>query len=502
LVKALIATILPKLFAVFYDLHCNCFALQPLSLHIIFRRMKLHTALYIFFVFCIGYIISAGGSSCAQIGSISGGNKDTIAPVLVAANPKIPAVNITGKSITLTFNEYVEVADAQNNLLVSPYPQKAPEISYKLKTVSIKLKDTLLPNTTYALNFGNAIRDVNEGNPLMNFTYVFSTGSSIDSLTFSGKVQLAETGQIDSTINVLLYRNANDSSVQQKKPQYMAKLNGDGSFKFINLPAGTFSVYALKDGDGSKTYNSKTEIFAFADAPVVISDSTTPVQLYAYAAEKREKEKAAATKPKAAPKKLRYNFKALSEKQDLRKSQLEIEFTNGIKLADSTKIFITDTNYNPVATTRYTIDSNKLFITAAQWTEDADYRLIISKGAVTDISDSTITKADTLKFQTKRQSDYGNVVLRFKNIDFAKHPVLQFVQGEIIAGSYALTAAEWRNKLFMPGEYEIRILYDDNNNGKWDPGEYAKKRQPEKVIALPKKFAVKENWDNESDINL
>ena len=94
------------------------------------------------------------------------------------------------------------------------------------------------------------------------------------------------------------------------------------------------------------------------------------------------------------------------------------------------------------------------------------------------------------------------MVFRFGNLDFNKHPVLQFVQQDIVKASFTLTQKEWRNKLFNPGEYEIRILYDANNNGIWDPGNYAKKMQPEQVIVLPKKITIRENWENESDINL
>ena len=465
--------------------------------------MKVRNILYSFSIIAAAYSISISNSGCAQIGSISGGTKDTVAPVLISSSPKLLATNISSNKITLTFDEYIgEMQDIQANVLVSPYPKIYPEISSKLKTVTVKLKDTLLPNTTYAINFGSAIKDVNEGNPLKDFIYVFSTGNTIDSLSLTGKVILAETGKVDSTIIVMLYPNANDSSVQQKKPAYIANVKGDGSFIFNNLPPGSFNVYALNDGDGGKTYNSKTEVFAFADSIVTITENTAPVSLFAYAEEKKEKTPAGTTiKPKtAAQKKLKYTPKAVSEKQDLR-NNLELGFSNKLKKIDSTKIILTDTNYTPVSGVSFMLDSNKLIV-KTKWLEDADYRLIILKDAVTDDIDSTFAKTDTLKFKTKKESDYGNMVLRFSNIDFTKHPVLQFTQEDNVKESFSITEKEWRYKLFPPGEYEIRILYDDNNNGKWDPGNYLKKIQPEKVIALPKKLSIRENWDNESDINL
>ena len=94
------------------------------------------------------------------------------------------------------------------------------------------------------------------------------------------------------------------------------------------------------------------------------------------------------------------------------------------------------------------------------------------------------------------------MVLRFSNLDLTKHPVLQFVQGEAIKNSYSLTSLEWNNKFIIPGEYDIRILFDNNNNGKWDPGDYSKKLQPERAITLKEKLGVRANWDNERDIKL
>jgi hypothetical protein len=134
--------------------------------------------------------------------------------------------------------------------------------------------------------------------------------------------------------------------------------------------------------------------------------------------------------------------------------------------------------------------------------EAMKYHIIMDTTAITDSANNQLAKFDTLRFTTKQQSDYGNVVLRFSNIDLAKHPVLQFVQGEEIKQSYPLSQAEWSNKFINPGEYEIRILFDDNNNGKWDPGNYNQKRQPEKAITLKDKLAIKANWDNERDIKL
>ena len=233
--------------------------------------MRSKHILFSLFIVSLLYIIGISNAGCGQVGMPTGGPKDSIPPRLVSASPALNSVNVKDNKITLTFNEYVDLKEAQTNVLISPLPKKQPAIDFKLKTVTVKLKDTLLPNTTYSINFGSSIVDNNEGNPFKNFTHVFSTGNQIDSFTLTGKVILAENGKHDSTLIAMLYRKTDDSAVQKNRPDYVARLSGDGSFTFVNLPAGSFNIYALKDNDGGKTYNSKKEMFAFAEAPVSIS---------------------------------------------------------------------------------------------------------------------------------------------------------------------------------------------------------------------------------------
>ncbi len=462
--------------------------------------MRSKHILFSLFIVSLLYLIAIGNAGCGQIGMPTGGPKDSIPPRLVNASPALNSVNVKDNKITLTFNEYVDLKEAQTNVLISPLPKKQPSIDFKLKTVTVKLKDTLLPNTTYSINFGSAIVDNNEGNPYKDFTYVFSTGNQIDSFKLYGKVILAETGKYDSTLLAMLYRKTDDSAVQKSRPDYVARLSGDGSFTFVNLPAGSFNVYALKDGDGGKTYNSKKEMFAFADAPVSISAKSDPVVLYASAQEK-ESNNTKTLKP-AFAKRLQYSSSAGFQGQDLL-TPFVLSFNNPLKTFEPAKLILRDSNYKPVPAASWTIDSTRTKITlAAKWQEAMDYRIIIDTSAVIDSANNRLIKADTIRFTTKQQSDYGNVVLRFSNLDLAKHPVLQFVQNEVIEESYPLKALEWSSKFVKPGEYEIRILFDDNNNGKWDPGNYSKKLQPEKAITLKDKLAIKANWDNERDIKL
>src|SRR5262245_37324416 len=161
--------------------------------------------LFLFFLIILSILKILVLSGCANIVPPQGGFRDSLPPVLVKVSPADSSVNFTGRKISFAFDEYIMVENFQQNMLVSPIPKTTPTYLSRLNTVTVTLKDTLEPNTTYTLNFGDAIKDVNEGNIMKNFTYVFSTGPSIDSLMFRGNVILAETGQVDSTLTVMLH---------------------------------------------------------------------------------------------------------------------------------------------------------------------------------------------------------------------------------------------------------------------------------------------------------
>ena len=454
-------------------------------------------ALYFFLLILVLPKIIVLTSGCAQIIAPTGGPRDTLPPKLVTANPGLKATNFTGNRVNLYFDEYVHLQDIQQNLLVSPTPKYNPYIDSKLKSVTIRLRDTLELNTTYTIDLGNSIRDINENNALKDFKYVFSTGTSIDSLNFSGKVQVAETGNVDSTLIVMLYKNLADSAVIKQKPKYIARLDGKGNFLFQNLSGGAYKVYALIDADGSRTYNSKAELFAFADSNINVTNNTSPITLYAYAEEKE--------KPKptgAAEKKLTYTTTA-SQKQDVL-NDLKIRFNRSLKNLDRQKILLTDTLNNVIKNVEIIADStNKILFIKTKWVQDANYKLIIPKDFATDSTGLySLAKSDTIKFKTKGEEDYGIIKLRFINFDKSKNPVLQFVQNNEVIGSYPLTSEIWNAPMFNPGEYELRVLYDNNKNGKWDPGNFAEKKQPEKVFSISQKLSVRENFEKDVDIEL
>lgn len=448
-------------------------------------------------------------SGCANIIPPGGGPKDTIPPKLISAFPKDSAINVSSNKITLVFDEYVNVKDAQTNLIVSPVPKNFPLVDFKLKNVTIKLKDSLEPNTTYSFNFGDAIKDVNEGNVAKNFTYIFSTNSTIDANTFSGKVRLAETGKIDTTLIVLLHKNLADSAIYKVRPRYYCKLDGKGNFIFNNLPEGKFAAFVLPN-DYTKRYDDSTKLFAFSDSLIFINANTKPITFYAFEEKKRKTETKLNTSTntnknsKVKKEDTRFRFTSSLENglQDLLSPSLTLTLNRKIKSFNSSQIFLTDTGYKDLKNYTVKLDSSKTKVSIEyNWKEDMQLRLIILKDAVSDTSGVTLLKADTLKFSTKKESDYGSLKIRFTNVDFSKNPVLQIVQSDKMEASIPINESNLFRKLFTPGDYDLRVLFDANENGIWDAGNYKKRQQPEVVQLLQKKLIVKANWDNEVEIN-
>ena len=472
--------------------------------------MKRLVAYLVVASFIIGILAVSG---CANIIPPTGGPRDSLPPLLVHANPPDSTRNFPGGRIVLTFNEYVELNNAQENLIVSPIPKIEPFPDAHLRTITIRLKDTLEPNTTYSINFGRAIRDINEGNEMRDFTYIFTTGNYFDSLELSGRVLIAETGRPDSSLIVVLHRSLDDSAVAKENPRYFTRIDSGGHFTFRNLPSGTFAVYAMKTEGGMKRYTSPQQLFAFADSPMVIGPSTPPVVLFAYAEPKEETGTTPSTStlptrgvaPKGGPqdKVLRIQTNLEGGQLDLL-SHLEIQFNGTIKTMDTTKARMTNEVYEPVSNVRYLLDSSRKKLTVqSNWIPSRGYNLIVSKDFVEDSTGRKIIRDDTLSFRTRSLSDYGSLKLRFINLDLSRHPVLQFVQGGELKYSHVFTDRNVNIRLFQPGEYELRILYDENQNGKWDPGEFfGKHKQPEKVQPLQRKLEIKPNWDSEVDITL
>ena len=217
---------------------------------------------------------------CAKRGSITGGLKDTIAPVLKISFPKNFSTNFEGNEIKLVFDENVKLKNLNKQLIISPPMKNEPLIlpTTASKTISIKIKDTLQPNTTYSFNFGQSIADNNEGNPLNQFQYVFSTGDYIDSLSLGGSVKSAYDKEVEPFVSVMLYEvndSFKDSIIYTQNPRYVTNtLDSLKTFRLDNLKAGKYLLVAMKDYNSNNKYNPKTDKIGFNKGFISIPNDT------------------------------------------------------------------------------------------------------------------------------------------------------------------------------------------------------------------------------------
>lgn len=449
----------------------------------------------VFFVLISMYI-----TGCANIIPPGGGPRDSLPPKLIVALPKDSATNVRTKNFLLSFDEYVTLQGLQENLIVSPTVKNTPIIDYKLKNVTIKFKDSLEENTTYTLDFGKAIVDVNESNMAKGFRYIFSTGNNIDNGNYNGHVKIAATGKVDSTLIVVLHNNLNDTSIYNNTPRYYTRVDGKGNFSFKNLAPGKYAAYVIPT-NFSRKYDDSTNYFGFLNAPVLASEKIKSDTIYAFEAFKKVEKKiyaAASSKDSKEDKRLKYNASFNNGEQDLL-GPLELSFAKKITIKDTASIRLVDTSFVSKEGYTVTLDSSALKLSIGyNWPAGEPFKLLLPKGAVTDSLGNATAKSDTLSFYTKKEVDYGLIKFKFPNIDTSLHPVLQIIERNEIINSYPLLSNQLLIKRYKPGSYELSILFDTNKNGIWDTGSFKfNKRQPEIVIEIPKPISVRNNWDNE-----
>lgn len=225
---------------------------------------------------------------CAKRGTPTGGPKDSIPPVLVNASPKLNSTNFDSEEIRLTFDEWIKLDKVQDQLIISPPLEKS---SYEIKPLSgvtkkvfLKFLDSLAPETTYTINFGNSIQDNNENNPLTFFSYTFSTGETIDSLYIRGNTKDAFSQESDEFISLQLYRVDSlfkDSIIFNDKPTYISNTLDSTNYKFQNLKEGKYLLIALKDVDNNYFFDPFYDKIGFLDSLITLPrDSVIDLKLF------------------------------------------------------------------------------------------------------------------------------------------------------------------------------------------------------------------------------
>ena len=226
--------------------------------------------------------------NCANKGSPDGGEKDITPPEIVKTTPENYSTNFDGNEIKIYFDEYVKIKDLQKQLIISPPMKTQPEITplgSASKYITIKIYDTLQPNTTYAFNFGNSIQDNNEGNPYPYYRYVLSTGNYIDSLSVKGQITHATKREPDTFVSVVLYEvdsTYQDSIIYKETPKYITNtLDSLTTFSIDNVKAGKYKLLAFKDANTDNKFQHKVDQIGFYEGFIdVPTDSTYKIKLF------------------------------------------------------------------------------------------------------------------------------------------------------------------------------------------------------------------------------
>lgn len=207
-------------------------------------------------------------SGCAKIVAPTGGPKDEDHPLIVEIDPPDNTINFDSKKINITFNEYIQLKDLNNNLIISPPIEEKPEIKVKGKTLVIEFMEELKDSTTYNIYFGNSVQDFNEGNPIENFQYVLSTGSYIDSLSIEGQVINSFNLLPEEGVFVMLYKDFEDSVPIKQIPLYISKTNEEGIYRINNIGNNQYKLFCLRDFNKNYLFDLPNEDIAYLDSLV------------------------------------------------------------------------------------------------------------------------------------------------------------------------------------------------------------------------------------------
>ncbi len=524
---------------------------------------------------------------CAQIAPLTGGKRDLNPPKLLEAIPANASVSFTNEVIILRFDEYVQVKDLPNQLIVSPKLKTTPQITADGKKIHIKLvKEELKPKTTYRIYFGKSVADMNESNILPNLEYVFSTGDYIDSLKLKGSVKEAFNNKPADKILVGLYDNDNttDSLPYLQSPDYTAKTNEFGEFHFSNLPYRAFRMVAFSDANKNSVYDGLNEKISYLDSELHLScDSTIHLKLFQEENTKKfikqqvtpyygflqlflNKKTKVAVQPFNIPDSARWLESAVNKEKDtigvyysgiIDTLNLLVRYLPENK-TDTLKINLPKYKFSNKKFKTYTLNTfgaklglnQKLKLSFINWMDTARTNLkqlklkskddsLIAKEAVsghwlgtTDFQIDTKLKEGknyTLKidsnafyalipnsndsgsfaFKTASKLEFGKVGVKLR-LNKKQSYIIQLItaQEQVIKEqfiSFSLSASNAVSVDFTdvaPGEYFVKIIYDDNKNNKWDSGNLLMKQQPESVIINSKQLKVLSDWEIEEEITI
>jgi len=495
-------------------------------------------------------------SACARVGNPSGGKKDVVPPRLLKSIPSHQTKNFNGKEIILYFDEYVQLKDPSKNILISPPLPHPPVIvpAVASKVFKIKFQDSLLPNTTYLINFGNSIADYNEGNKLTGLQLVFSTGSVIDSLSFKAKASMVHYDDKVENLLLGLYaaKDYKDSLVFSKKPYYVARKTANDVFEFNYLKPGTYRLIGILDENNDFKYYKGKEAIGFIDKEIHIpGDTLAEIHLFKeperLSFDKVEQKSAHHVQIKVkgnidslqvvAADSLEKSLKTVQNNQldfwydtpgDSIKLLLKLGnktkkfFKKRLKNRDSLQLRLLSGAGNPMDSIeivgntpliKYNKDSIRLFMDSIPVACDlqlnnrhtfyvildkkraGSYKLELLPGAITDFVGNKLKDTIHPGFRIRKKEDFGNLELYLKKHKGVPRFVELIRNKKVYRKTKTTTSDTIRISYIFPGKYKIRVVYDINENNRWDTGDFLKHRQAEETFEPANEIEIRPNWD-------
>ena len=506
---------------------------------------------YLFFTFISAYFLW----QCATMQSPTGGEKDTFSPTVLSTTPDQGATNVSPTLIEIEFDEYFKLKNLQSELLISPPLEIKRLISQKGKSLFIELHESLNENSTYTFNFGKGIADFHEGNVLKDFTLVFSTGNELDSLSINGKLNTCPTKDLPENVIVGIYQKNNlnkDSTIYLKKPSYFGLLNDLGEYKIENIRKGDYELIAFDDVNTNYKYDGATEQIAFCDSLITIGDSTIvdiwlfEVDLELKLLEARAKEngrihwtynkeidsiKIHSTNNSAFYSKTKEDSlliwpsysvdsfyiwteidaridSVLVKNDSLKMQALNLILENKYLKAKSNLVLHSDAPIIAIDTTKIDLFVDSVRVDYSISYSDFkleleflhrgtnNYNITLQKGAVlstyNNLNDST-----HFTLYTKAESALAGL---FINVDTAyKNFYIELLKDDKVLETRS-SSEELKFTNLLPSKYQVRLVIDSNQDGKWTPGNYFENKQPEKVIYYDKEINLRANWELEIDL--
>lgn len=536
-------------------------------------KMGLKSLFYFLLIFSL---FSTTFFGCASMQQPTGGPKDSIPPKVVKETPKNLTRNFKADKIEIQFNEFFKLNNEFKEISISPALERMPIFKVKRNVLEIRLEDTLEKNTTYSINFGNAIADVNESNILKNYSYVFATGDVIDSLTISGTVinTLTKRPVLDATVFILPINQ--DTIFGKRRASIFTTTDSSGNYTLNHLREGTYRIYALKEEGGDRIYNSSKELIGFKTDSIRLEKNLTEVDMELFRAdatdfrvqdrkientgrivltynrplekpdlqilEPRElnntkylehsktRDSAFLWLPKmdfdsltVVPRDSNVNLDTLTLRKNRKDtynqdiniadnlsggrlkpgSNLELTFSAPITGFDPGKIKLLEDSVARRAEIIKDTTSFRKYAIRYRWRGKREYTLDLGENAFNNNFGGK-SKATTRRFTLEDAENYGNLTLNITVPDTIQNFVIQLLRGEdeilrndVVRGNRTVNYVQ-----YPTGTYYLRVIYDQNKNGKWDTGNVKDRRQPEPVWNYDKEFTLRANWDLEEKITI